>query len=160
MRPCPSQGKELMKKIILRNSLSPGDIVMLTAAVRDLHLSHPGKFLTDVRTSCHELWENNPYITRLDEKAKDVVSIDCEYPLIHQSNTVPYHFIHAFRLFLSERLGLEIRPHTAHGDIHLTDQEKTWMSQIDEITGNYGTPFWIIGLHEQVVGSRSLSGGR
>jgi ADP-heptose:LPS heptosyltransferase len=70
--------------------------------------------------------------------------IDCHYPLIHQSNQLPYHFIHAFRLFLSEHLGVEIRPHAFKGDIRLTEQEKTWMSQVDEITGTYGTPFWII----------------
>ena len=39
-----------MRKIILKNNLSPGDLVMLTAAVRDLHLSYPGCFETDVRT--------------------------------------------------------------------------------------------------------------
>jgi hypothetical protein len=41
-----------MRKLILRNFQSPGDILMLTAAVRDLHRAHPGEFLTDVRTSC------------------------------------------------------------------------------------------------------------
>ena len=49
-----------MRRLILRNFQSPGDIVMLTAAVRDLHLTYPGEFVTDVRTSCPELWESNP----------------------------------------------------------------------------------------------------
>jgi len=35
-------------KLILQNHQAPGDILMLTAAVRDLHRCHPGKFLTDV----------------------------------------------------------------------------------------------------------------
>jgi predicted 2-oxoglutarate/Fe(II)-dependent dioxygenase YbiX len=35
------------RKLILRNHLAPGDVLMLTAAVRDLHLSHPGRFITD-----------------------------------------------------------------------------------------------------------------
>lgn len=39
-----------MRKLILRNFQSPGDIVMLTAAVRDLHRTYPGEFITDVRT--------------------------------------------------------------------------------------------------------------
>ena len=30
------------EKLILRNFQSPGDIVMLTAAVRDLHRAYPG----------------------------------------------------------------------------------------------------------------------
>jgi len=117
---------------------------MLTAVVRDLHMTFPGEFLTDVRTSCDQLWENNPYITPLDENDLDVESIRCEYPLIHQSNTLPYHFIHGFRLDLGEQLGVEIKAHAFRGDIHLTLQEKNWMSQVDEITGMQGTPFWII----------------
>jgi len=44
--------------------------MMLTAAVRDLKLSFPN-FEIDVRTSCSEIWENNPYLTPLDEKAQE-----------------------------------------------------------------------------------------
>ena len=62
-----------MRKIILKNNLSPGDLVMLTAAVRDLHLSYPDCFDTDVRTSCPQLWENNPFITPLSEGDPDAV---------------------------------------------------------------------------------------
>ena len=80
-----------MRKLLLNNFQSPGDLVMLTAAVRDLHKAHPGEFLTDVRTPCPQLWENNPHITRLDEKAKDVEVIEAQYPLIHQSNHLPRH---------------------------------------------------------------------
>ena len=32
------------RKLILRNFQSPGDIVMLTAAVRDLHRCYPGRY--------------------------------------------------------------------------------------------------------------------
>ena len=45
-----------MRRLILRSFQSPGDIVMLTAAVRDLHRANPTAFQTDVRTSadaCH-----------------------------------------------------------------------------------------------------------
>jgi ADP-heptose:LPS heptosyltransferase len=60
-------GRELaiarrMRRPILRNSQSAGDIVMLTAAVRDLHRSYPGEFVTDVRTPFPELWAHNPHI--------------------------------------------------------------------------------------------------
>ena len=85
-----------MRKLILRNFLSPGDIVMLTAAVRDLHAAHPGAFATDVRTSASALWENNPYLTPLGEGAPGVRTLDMHYPLIHRSNTSPYHFLHGF----------------------------------------------------------------
>jgi len=133
-----------MRKIILKNYLSPGDILMLTAAVRDLHLSYPGEFLTDVWTSCHELWENNPFITKLDENDPDVEVINCEYPLIHESNQLPLHFVHAFRIFLCGRLDIGIKPTAFKVDVHLNDLERFWQSQVDEYTAMPDTRYWII----------------
>jgi glycosyltransferase involved in cell wall biosynthesis/ADP-heptose:LPS heptosyltransferase len=132
-----------VKTVILRNSFSPGDIVLLTAAVRDLHLSYPSRFLTDVRTPYPQLWENNPYLTPLDEKDPAVEVIDCHYPLINRSNRAPYHVIHGFIEFLNERLNLRIKPSAFKGDIHISDLEKQWYSQVYELTGE-DTPFWII----------------
>jgi ADP-heptose:LPS heptosyltransferase len=132
-----------MKKLILQNFLSPGDIVMLTAAVRDLHLCYPGRFLTDIRTSCPQLWENNPYITPIKDNDPDAEVIKCEYPLIHRSNQAPYHFIHGFIEFLNKHLCLDIKPTRFKGDIHISPEEKSWISQIHEITGR-DTPFWVI----------------
>lgn len=113
-----------MEKWILENRLSPGDIVMLTAAVRDLHRSYPGRFLTDVRTPCPALWENNPYLTALDPADPDVRVLECHYPLIHRSNSVPCHFLHGFIEFLNEQLRLQIRPTEFRGDIHLAPHER------------------------------------
>ena len=84
-----------MRGLILRSFQSPGDILMLTAAVRDLHLCYPGRFHTDVRTSCPDLWESNPYLSPFSEDGDGAVTIDCHYPLIHQSSA-PYHFLHAY----------------------------------------------------------------
>jgi len=132
-----------MKQLILRNFQSPGDIVMLTAAVRDLHLTYPGQFMTDVRTSCPAIWENNPHLTPLNEDDRSIETVDCEYPLINQSNSAPYHFIHGFIAHLNERLGLRIRPSVFRGDIHISPLEKTWFSQVEEIV-HWPQPFWIV----------------
>src|SRR5437773_3129275 len=108
VRPTRDPSTEFMgrrgKRIILRSFYSPGDIVMLTAAVRDLHQCYPGQFVTDVRTSCPQLWENNPYITPLDEADRNVEVIDCHYPLIEQCNRAPYHCLHGFIEFLNDYL--------------------------------------------------------
>lgn len=116
---------------------------MLTAALRDLHLSYPGEFITDVHSPCSALFENNPWITKLSDIDPRVEVIDCSYPLIHTSNKAPYHFIHGFIDFLNDRLDLKIRPTVFKGDIHLREEEKSWMSQVHELTG-FDTPFWII----------------
>jgi ADP-heptose:LPS heptosyltransferase len=131
-----------MQKLVLKSFLSPGDVVMMTAAVRDLHRSHPGRFITDVRTSASQLWENNPNVTPLDEKADDVRVLDMEYPLIHKCNTSPYHFIHGYVQDLEQQLDLRIPVTEFKGDIHLADIEKQWMSQVEET--EFKGRFWII----------------
>lgn len=132
-----------MRRLILRNSQSPGDIVMLTAAVRDLHLTYPNQFLTDVRTPCPALWEHNPYLTPIAEDEPGVEIIDCEYPLIHKSNDAPFHFIHGFIQHLNQQLRLAIQPTQFRGDVHIAPIEKTWYSRIEEILGA-ALPFWIV----------------
>lgn len=114
---------------------------MLTAAVRDLHLTYPDQFVTDVRTSCPELWENNPHLTPLREDETGVEILDCEYPLIHKSNDAPFHFIHGFIDHLNEQLGLAVRPTVFRGDIHIAPIQKTWFSQVEEIVRE-PLPFW------------------
>jgi ADP-heptose:LPS heptosyltransferase len=131
------------RKLILKNFQSPGDIVMLTAAVRDLHKCYSNHFITDVRTSCPHLWENNPYITALDEADPKVTVLQCEYPLVHQSNHLPVHFIQGFIDFLNQKLKLQIQATAFKGDIHISDVEKSWVSQVHEIIGQ-DIPFWII----------------
>jgi ADP-heptose:LPS heptosyltransferase len=131
------------RKLRLRNRQAPGDVLMLTAAVRDLHATFPGQFITDVRTPAEALWERNPHVTPLPDDEPDVLDLDCLYPLIHSSNERPFHFIHGFTDFLSEQLGVRIVPGNFHGDIHLGEEEKRWMSQVQEITKE-PVPFWII----------------
>jgi ADP-heptose:LPS heptosyltransferase len=132
-----------MKKLILRNFQSPGDVVMLTAAVRDLHQAYPGQFLTDVRTPCPALWENNPYITALRESDGGVEVVHCHYPLIHRSNHAPYHFLHGFIDYLNEKLELAIKPTQFRGDLYISAQEMSWISQVEEIV-HLRVPFWIV----------------
>lgn len=110
-------------KIFLKNFQSPGDILMLTAAVRDLKKAVP-ELSVNVATSAPDLWANNPYLDRSvsEYNADRVISIG--YPLIHQSDRLPYHFIHAFRKELELQLGIRIPQGDFHGDLHLSDDEK------------------------------------
>src|SRR5262245_20680035 len=97
-------------KLLIRNRQPPGDVLMLTAALRDLHRAHPGVYRTAVDTACPALWENNPFVERHDgdgpdgDWAADRV-IEAEYPLIHQANHRPFHFIHGFVQDLARKLG-------------------------------------------------------
>ncbi|MGI8601954.1 MAG: glycosyltransferase family 9 protein [Verrucomicrobiales bacterium] len=132
----------LPRKLILRNFQSPGDLLMLTAAVRDLHRCYPGRFLTDVRTCCPDLWRRNPFLTPLSESDRTVRVIDCQYPLIHQSNEREIHFINGFIDFLNGALKLDIKPTALCGDIHLAPAERRLPAAVEEILA--GRRFWII----------------
>lgn len=115
---------------------------MLTAAVRDLHRAYPGEFLTDVRTSCPDLWLNNPYVTPIADGNPAATTIECQYPLIHQSNNTPLHFLHAFPAFLNERLGLRIRVTDYRGDIHVSEDEKRAFAEVEQAEGKVEA-FWL-----------------
>ncbi len=132
-----------MRKVILRNFQSPGDIVMLTAAVRDLHLRNPGAFRTAVRTPCPALWEHNPHVSPVSDNDPEATVVDCEYPLIHRSNSEPWHFLHGFAQHLGAALGADATPTAFHGDIHLAPEETRWTSQVGELLGRE-VPYWIV----------------
>lgn len=114
-----------MRRMVLCTRQCPGDELMLTVAVRELHLAHPGQFQTDVRTPSAAIWENNPYITKLNEADPGVEVIDMHYPLVHQSNQRPYHFLHGYVQFLEQTLGLRIPVTKFAGDIFLNADEKS-----------------------------------
>lgn len=136
---------EKPKKVLFRCRLCPGDIVTLTAAVRDLHKAHPGKYLTGVDTTCAQLWHHNPYITWFkDEEESEVEVHEVHYPQINRSNQEPYHFIHGYAMDIADKLNIpKFKITEFKGDIHLHPNEKVWMSQVQEITGT-NEPFWII----------------
>jgi ADP-heptose:LPS heptosyltransferase len=153
------------RKLILRNFQSPGDIVMLTATVRDLHACHPGQFVTDVRTSCPDLWANNPYLTPLSEDEPGVEVVDCHYPLIDRINTVPYHFLHGFTEYLNDTLDLRIKPTQFKGDVHLSPEETDWFKRVEDARGrvprywlfasggkfDYTIKWWSAARYQEVV---------
>jgi len=153
-KPCNSCGKnknqkefnikrssKYKTKLILKSELSPGDICMLTATVRDLNKAHPNKFDVGVKTTAKEIWENNPYIKDLKEEDADYV-IDMHYPLINHSNQWAYHFVHGYTKYLEEKLKLNIPVTYMKGDIYISDKEKSWINQIEEI--DIKDDFWII----------------
>lgn len=139
----PTRPSAHLRKLILANTQALGDVLMMTAAVRDLHRTFPGVFATDVRTSVPDLWRHNPYLTPLDDYDPTAEVVQCSYPLIDRSQQAPHHFIEGFVDFLNRFLGLHVRVTEFRGDIHLSRSEKAAPSPIARLTGR-DIPFWII----------------
>ena len=130
--------------MILRNWQAPGDIVNMTAAVRDLHLAYPGEYLTDIQGTADWLWRGNRYITSLDEKAPDVALLELDnHPLIDQSNQGPFFFIHLFRDGLERTIGRPIPATDYKGHIEITPDEQLWRNPIYEHIGEE-RPYWLV----------------
>lgn len=137
------KAKRESKKLVLENYQSPGDVLMLTATVRDLKTSYP-EYIVDVRTAFPELWEHNPYITKLEDDDPLVNRLRMQYPLIHESNHGSYHFIHCYRIYLEEKLGIRIKQGFFWPDIHFSKEELSWVSMINQHFTGWDSPYWLI----------------
>lgn len=141
------------RKLILQLHLTVGDVVMLTATIRDLHRTYPGQFLTDVRTGFPEIWAHNPYLTPLNALDRPVETIGCEAPLVSRSGQAACHYLYGFMDHLNLRLGLQLQPTEFCGDIHLSPQERLSPSPIRELTGQ-DAPYWVLsagGKHDLTI---------
>lgn len=146
------------KKIIFETKLSPGDVVMLTAAIRDFYSVYSYKYDVGVSTFFPDLFLNNPYVNQFefqkvsegkfensskfeDENGDPIESLYVHYPIINDCNEQPYHFLHGYRKFLQAHYG-PIPQGPYRGDIHLSEEEKSGTEILDRF-GIKG-PFWIV----------------
>lgn len=116
-------------KVKLQNTLSPGDILIMSATIHSLHTQFPGKYQTDVSSPCNDIYRNNPHVTRL----ADAISIPMHYPNIHRSNQTPVRYIDGYCEYLAEQLKIPLRLTTNKPHIYLTEQE---LSR-PKVTGDY-----------------------
>lgn len=124
--------KKAPRKLILTCPLCPGDIMTMTVAVHSLHETYPGQYLTDVRTPCPDIWQNNPHISPLDDNDPQVTTIPMEYPQIHRSNQTPINFLSCYTEYLGEQLGRPLQARANRPLLYLTDDEKGWMTMPQE----------------------------
>lgn len=128
----------LPKKLILINRQCPGDILMLTAAVRDLHETFP-----DIEIGVHTrfpwLWENNPYIkpyligyNNPQNPEDNPERVDIGYKTPHQDPNIPEreHFIYAFHRSLERKFGFQITRGIPYPDIHLGENDTPLLKDV------------------------------
>jgi ADP-heptose:LPS heptosyltransferase len=130
------------RKIILRQSQSPGDILTMTRAVADLKSTYP-EYDIDVRSPCPEIWENNPHLTRLEDNDPEVETYSITYDEIHQSGITGEHFQDAFRHDIETKLGVRILRYGNSPELWISDLEKNWINQVEQDCGWHGG-FWLL----------------
>jgi len=150
-------------ELILIQKQSPGDIMMATVALRDLHTAYPGKYKTDMRTPCNEIFYNNPYVAPIQPRADENEIIEklkaddnhpplvidgriycnLHYPMIHQSGQRGTHFADSMTDFLAKQLDIEIPRVGLRPEIYLDQNEQLWPSPV-MVKRGFDKPYWVL----------------
>lgn len=125
----------------LINRASPGDGLIMTAAIRDLHLAYPGEYQTYVESPFGEVYEHNPYCA--PQPMLPSTMIDMQYPLIHQSGGTGRHFTEGYRDFLEGAIKRPIPITSYLPELYLSQDERTWPSPVT-LEHGYTGPYWIL----------------
>lgn len=131
-----------MRRIVLNQRQSPGDILTMTRAVADFKASYPD-YEIDVHSPCPEIWENNPHLTKLDSRDKGVESYNISYDEINQSGWSGEHFTDAFRHDIEKKAKVSIKKTGIKPELWLSEDEKHWINQVETEFGWHG-PFWVL----------------
>jgi ADP-heptose:LPS heptosyltransferase len=131
-----------MRKVILKQTQSPGDILTFTRAVADLKQSFPD-WEIDVRSPCPAIWENNPNLTPLDEDDKGVEVFTIGYPEINECGWRQEHWTDAFRHEVEKQLGVSIKKTSITPQLWISEEERSWYNQV-HCEFNWDGPYWII----------------
>jgi ADP-heptose:LPS heptosyltransferase len=134
------------KQFVLRHRRAPGDIIMLTALVRDIKAAYPEAIL-DLDSTCKELWDNNPHISKIplwNHNTKDpkitvpgTRFVNCHYGQgIKEQKRETIHFVRYFHRDFTLKTGLQLPLTRPYGDIHLSAHERN----NNPITGRY----WVV----------------
>ena len=143
-----------MRRLILRNGQSPGDLLTMTRAVGDLKAAYPD-WEIDVESPCAAIWENNPHLTQLDPTTDGVEIIEVDYGLtadvspdgkasgIHTSGWRGQHFTSGFHDCLERQLGVSVPQTSLFPELFLSDEERGWINQA-RCDLSWDGPFWLI----------------
>ena len=121
----PTRAQEGPTRLIIQTpNVAPGDLLMLTGAIRDLHACYPGKYLVDIKTPYQALLENNPGVCTLDPTVPGTMELTAFYGQVSRSNDSTSHYATAFHEWLGATLRIPIHQTEPWGAVYLSEAEK------------------------------------
>lgn len=126
--------------IVARRGFGLGDIVLVTALVRDVATLHPGEFDLAVDTNFRPVWANNPHasVRAAPEPGgprRVPVVVNYAHAIRETQQGVQRHFLTAFYKSFEQQTGVRVYPTRPSGDLHLSEAEK-----VPRVNGRY----WVI----------------
>ena len=151
----------MAEPILLIHWRAPGDIVCMTACVRDLALTYPGRYEIHVAGSCSALWEHNPHVAKVwgATPPRNLPTYRLSYlEGLKSSDQSKLHFLTAFHRDLETKLGAPVPVLQPKGDLHLSKwhrenrpiQERYWYV-VAGGKSDITTKIWSITRFQEVV---------
>ncbi len=127
------------RPLLLQTHQSPGDALVMTAAIYSLHRCHPGKYYTSVESPHLAIFENNPDVLPIEQaRAMGAEPLRMHYPAINDCNTRGIHFMQGYTEFLGASLGIPLPL--------MTNRPMLYLSQAEKATkpANLPAKYWLI----------------
>ncbi len=119
----PINKQSLPNKVLIRQHQSPGDVLVLSAAIESLAIQFPGRFKFKVESTCPDVWLNNPHVDQSLINSECHI-IQAEYNLINRIGNLQAHFIDGFIEDIGPKLGVPLKAQTNRPHLYLTEEEK------------------------------------
>ena len=119
----------MSERLTIVSKQCPGDFVVMTAMLRDLHRAYPGHYQTMVKTLQDDIFLHNPYASHFAAGPRErswkaqYSNLNSPYN-IHRANNARTHFMWGFIGDLNLYLGTKIILTEFKPDLYLTDEEK------------------------------------
>jgi hypothetical protein len=100
-----------MRKLLLQHNRAPGDVLVMSALIRDIALAYPNQFQVSVETSVNEIWQQNPYVVPIPKGGvqKDVETFKLSYgDAINQVGSRNKHFLLGFHEDFEKKTGIHV----------------------------------------------------
>lgn len=124
------------KELVFHNRQRIGDILVMTAGIRDFKNVFPKTRISVVTTASH-IWDNNPYVDcTLIPTPENTIKIGPS-KLTNSSNRLDWHFTNAYRMSIEGALNVHIPQGESRPDIWLTEEEYNAPRVTEK-------PYWII----------------
>lgn len=129
----------MTERLLLTHLRAPGDIVCMTACVRDLARTYPGRYEIHVSTSHPTIWDNNPDVASVNQSGLNAPIhrhlVSCRRGL-EAADQDKLHYLTAFHRNLETHLGIQLPVCFPKGDLHLSEFERS--------TPLVDGPYWLL----------------
>jgi len=114
----------MSEQLILQHTRALGDTVVMTAVVRDLAITYPGRFQIHINSNFRDVWANNPHIAGLNTPAGcRRITLCYKKGITAAGRGEQVHFVSWFHRDFTNKTGIPLIPLLPQPDLHMSQVE-------------------------------------